>query len=77
MMTKKHKVLKPGYYPLTLTAQVFALVVAKPIFKTPFAVCKPNGKWNVAITMSTKEQIETAALPGENWSDTVKRMVTK
>jgi hypothetical protein len=53
------------------------MIVANPIFKTPFAVCKPTGKWNVAITMSTKEQIETAALPGENWSDTVKRMVTK
>lgn len=77
MMTKKPKVLKPGFYPLTLTPEVFALVVAQPIFKTRFAVCKPNGKWNVAITMSTKEQIETAALPGENWSDTVKRMVTK
>lgn len=77
MTPKKTKAMKPGFFPLTLTPDVFALIVAKPIFKTPFAVCKPNGKWNVAISMGTREQIETAALPGENWSDTVKRMVTK
>lgn len=78
MSSKKTKVLKPGFFALSLTPEVFASVVVKPIFKMAFAVYKADGNtWRVAITMSTKDQIETQALPGENWSDTVKRMVTK
>lgn len=78
MMASKPKHQKqPPMYRLTLTAETFAAVVKDGTIKVKIALMRIDGKWDIGISMTAKDQIETAALPGENWSDTVKRMVTK
>lgn len=69
---------KPGLYRLTLTAQAFAVATVKytgkPFFKA--AIERPDGKWDCAISMSLADQLQTAALPKENLSDTVIRIMS-
>lgn len=77
MKTAKPNAVLPAIYRLTLTAEVFALVVGTGKLKPRIAMLRPDGKWNVGILMSVVDLITTEALPGENWNETVKRMVTK
>lgn len=39
-------------------------------------VSRPDGKYDVAITPSLMDQLQTAALPKENLSDTVLRIMS-
>lgn len=64
----------PALYRLTLTDEAFDAVGANKPFKFKAAFQRPDGKWNVAIAMSTLDQLQTAALPKENLSDTVLRL---
>lgn len=65
-------------YRLTLSPEAFALAVGK---KSPLAgevaFRRPDGKWNVAISMAIAEQLVESALPKENLSDTVIRTLSK
>lgn len=78
MMKNPTKILPlPPVYRLTLTAEVFALVVSTAKLKPRMAVLRQDGKWDCAIPLSVIDLIKTEALPDENWNDTIKRMATK
>lgn len=66
--------LTPPLYRLTLTAAAFGVLAIYKPFKFKAAFERPDGKWNVAISMSLLDQLQTAALPKENLSDTVLRI---
>ena len=67
----------PALFRLTLAADVFSLVVAKDALNIHLAAKRADGRWDVMVNVSIVDMIQSAALPGENWSDTVQRMVTK
>jgi hypothetical protein len=72
-----NQILKPKYR-LTLSAEAFALAVGK---KSPLAgemaFHRPDGRWDIAISMAIAEQLVESALPKENLSDTVIRTLSK
>lgn len=63
-------------YRLTLTPEAFALALmrSKP-WAGRFAVRRSDNKWDVMVTVPTMEAIKTKAQPGENFSDTVVRVL--
>lgn len=65
---------KPQLYRLTLSAEAFELWCKT---KHSIASIRPDGKWEVAITYGLLDQLQTAALPKENLSDTVLRIMAK
>lgn len=69
------KVKFPVPVRLTLDREVGDMVIQarKPI-KVLAGVVDQKGKWQLLISSNTYDQLQTAALPGENLSDTVKRL---
>ena len=65
-------------YRLTLTAEAFGLVVAKskPL-SGKFAILRPDGKWDIGVTVATADTLFQMATEGENLSDTVIRLLNK
>lgn len=63
-------------FRLTLTAEAFAsaLLRSKPMAGR-MAVRRPDNKWDVMVTEITFNDIRKAAKPGENFSDTVVRLI--
>lgn len=68
---------KPPFYRLTLTASVFWKVIEKrpDLLPKQIPFNRLDGRVDVAISHTLKDQIETAAKPGENWCDTLRRVV--
>lgn len=64
----------PGLYRLTLSPIAYVAMVTYKPFKHKAAFERADGKWDVAIPMSLLDQLQTAALPKENLSDTVLRI---
>jgi hypothetical protein len=77
VMKTKNKVPPPGMYRLTLTRESFAAVLANSEcgFSPKVAFQRPDGKWDCAISFALADQLKTAALAGENLSDTVLRVM--
>lgn len=67
---------KPPRYRLTVThaALLAAQSRTPPLFKPTIAIRRPDGKVDVAISFNTLDQLQTAALPKENLSDTLLRL---
>lgn len=73
------KIIPPsGMYRLTLTAEAFALAVlkSKPIAGVA-AASRPDGKWDVIVSMATANQLRQQGEPKENLSDVVVRLLKK
>lgn len=72
------QISKPGLYRLTLSAEAFALVAAdiKGPIRSKAMMQRPDGKWDIAISYGLLDQLKTAALPQENLSDTVLRIMS-
>lgn len=72
---------KPSLYRLTLAPNAMAALaqwfVANKRGSSFLAVMRPDAKYDVAITHSMLDQLQTAALPKENLSDTVLRIMEK
>lgn len=68
---------KPLFYRLTLAPEAFTAVasVIKGQIPVKAAFQRPDGKWDCAISFSLLDQLKTAALPKENLSDTVLRIM--
>lgn len=72
---------KPKLYRLTLNpdaVQAFAILMANQ--KPPrlgLAVHRTDGKYDVGISHAMLDQLQTHALPRENLSDTVVRVMSK
>lgn len=76
-MNQKQKP-KPPLYRLTLSrAAYFAAADAKRVFKPQIPFERADGKVDVGIPHSMLDQLQTAALPKENLSDTVVRLLSK
>lgn len=72
---------KPPVYPLSLTREALEAAMglkrptSQPLFKgTKMAVQHPSGKVVIGISFSLLDQLQTAALPKENLSDTILRL---
>lgn len=70
---------KPGRYRLTLkpdALQAFSLLMStqKPP-RVGIGVTRPDGRYDVAVSQGLFDQLQTAALPKENLSDTLVRIV--
>lgn len=70
---------KPPTYRLTLTqpavAAAIGLTGSKALFRTPkIGVPRSDGKIDVGISYNLLDQLQTAALPKENLSDTLLRL---
>lgn len=75
-MNQKQKPQQPPLYRLTLSrAAYFASAEAKRIFKPQVPFERSDGKVDVGIPHSTLDQLQTAARPKENLSDTVLRIL--
>lgn len=69
---------KPPLYRLTLTKEALAAAVlghSKSLFRPTMAIIRPDGRIDVGITHGLLDQLQTAALPKENLSDTVLRIM--
>lgn len=67
---------KPPLYRLTLSREAFfAAANAQRIFRPQLPFDRQDGKVDVAIPHSMLDQLQTAALPKENLSDTVLRIL--
>lgn len=72
---------KPALYRLTLKpdaiiAYVQLMANQKPP-RTGVGYSRPDGRYDVGITNGLLDQLQTAASPNENLSDTVRRIVAK
>jgi hypothetical protein len=67
---------KAGLYRLTLTAEAFALAVAKskPIAGI-MAFARKDGKWDVMVSPATADQLEQLKQDGEHKWDVVVRLL--
>ncbi len=65
----------PPLYRLTLSRK--ALQLLADAFSVKAASPRDDGKWDVAISQSLRDQLQTASLPKENLSDTVERILSK
>lgn len=67
---------KPPRYRLTVThlALLAAMSRKPPLFKPTIALKRPDGKVDIGISYNTLDQLQTAALPKENLSDTLLRL---
>lgn len=72
---------KPPLYRLTLVPDAMAALVswldARKRGAGLIATLRADGKYDVAITYGLLDQLQTAALPKENLSDTVLRIMAK
>lgn len=59
---------------LTLENDVAKMVIAGGPLKILAGVRRLDGKWDIFVSFSAFDQLQTAALPKENLSDTVKRL---
>ena len=66
----------PAMYLLTLSDKAFQLFITTMTKSGKFAILRPDGKWDVGISFNTLDQLKTAALPKENLSDTVVRLMS-
>jgi len=67
--------LVPPHYLLTLTDKAFRVFAETMVFKRlHVSVRRPDGKIDIAISHSLYDQLQTAALPRENLSDTIIRI---
>lgn len=71
---------KPPPYRLTLkdeaAVKAFAQLMARMKVSRPtVGISRPDGKYDVAISHSLLDQLQTSALPKENLSDTVLRIM--
>lgn len=65
----------PAPMRLTLSKEAFVLlpkIVPKSL--AWLGVSRPDGKWEVPVSPALYDQLQTAALPKENLSDTVLRL---
>ena len=70
-----HPLTQPMRMRLTLTKE--ATTVLTKVVKGPgafFCVGRNDGKYDVPITPALYDQLQTAALPKENFSDTILRL---
>lgn len=68
---------KPPLYRLTLSRTAyFAAAEVKRIFKPQIPFERQDSKVDVGISHNTLDQLQTAALPKENLSDTVLRILS-
>jgi hypothetical protein len=72
---------KPPLYRLTLKAdavQAFLILMCnqKPA-RVGVGISRPDGRYDVGISMGLLDQLQTASLPKENLSDTLVRIVRK
>ena len=69
------KLRKPVPVRLTLDRDVGDMVIgAKKPIKVLAGVVDQKGKWQLLISGTAYDQLQTIAKPGENLSDTVKRL---
>lgn len=72
---------KPPFYRLTLTSPAMAMLAAWKAARKPatviYASQREDSKYDVAISFNLLDQLQTAALPKENLSDTVLRIMAK
>ncbi len=71
---------KPPLYRLTLTMDAIQAAVRGPnktLFKPTRSFLRPDGRLDVGISFGLLDQLQTAALPKENLSDTVLRIMSK
>jgi hypothetical protein len=71
---------KPPLYRLTLTMDAIQAAVRGPnkhLFKPTRSFLRPDGRLDVGISFALLDQLQTAALPKENLSDTLVRIVRK
>lgn len=75
------KPLTQSFYRLTLAPKAMAALAAWKAARKPatviYAVQREDLKYDVAISHSLADQLQTAALPKENLSDTVLRVMAK
>jgi hypothetical protein len=70
--------IKPPLYRLTLTMDAIQVALRGPnkkLFKPTRSALRPDGRIDVGITFGLLDQLQTAALPKENLSDTVLRIM--
>lgn len=67
---------KPPLYRLTLTRAAFwaAMERNKPLFQSFLVFERRDDRLDVGITYALLDQLQTAALPKENLSDTLLRL---
>jgi hypothetical protein len=73
-----HKPKSKPFYRLTLkpdALKAYATAAKRPFRGIPISI--KNGNADMAIAMSTADQLMTFAKPGENLSDTVLRILSK
>jgi hypothetical protein len=77
MKTKPAKKPTP-LFRLTLSAEAFVLAItkSKPLAGKA-ASARPDGKWDVFISVSAADQLMQMSEPKENLSDTVVRILSK
>jgi hypothetical protein len=73
---------KPQLYRLTLKSEAAVVAFCQLLAnqKPPrlgVGVSRPDGKYDVGISMSLLDQLQTASLPKENLSDTLLRIMAK
>jgi hypothetical protein len=70
---------RPDRMRLTLTKEATVALpkVVKPGPAAWLCVERPDGKYDVAVSVSLYDQLQTAALPRENFSDTLLRLAVK
>jgi hypothetical protein len=71
---------KPPKARLTLTkeaTQVFSKVVRCQFAAGWLCVPRSDGKYDLPVSNSLYDQLQTAALPSENFSDTILRLAAK
>lgn len=70
---------KPPQYRLTVSKAAFWAAMGRgpgnPLFKPPkVAIQRADGKVDIGISYNLLDQLQTAALPKENLSDTIIRL---
>jgi hypothetical protein len=69
---------KPPLYRLTLTIEALQAALRSPnkrLFKPSLSQLRPDGRIDVGISFGLLDQLQTAAYPKENLSDTVLRIM--
>lgn len=73
---RMQKTPETGLYRLTLTAEAFALAVAKSAPIAGFmAFARFDGKWDVMVSTATADTLNQQRLRGEHLTDVVVRLL--
>lgn len=60
---------------ISVAQDVFETIIATRKIPVGATAIRPDGRWNIAISGSLQDVIDTARQPGERSSDVIKRLV--